>query len=112
MLKWLSFLLLASGTRLIEYRFGVNYGEIFHDFSGNSLHAVNGKSSETSESNTIATDRGAYFLGGDTQITLSSNNYVPSFFILGNTFTMAAWVNLKIQMGIYFLGTTGSLIFS
>ena len=82
----------CRATKLVEYRLGYNYGEVFHDFSGNSRNGVNGASSSTTTYNTIATDRGAYFGSTTSQITLPPNDQVSSAFTLPATFTVASWV--------------------
>ena len=79
-------------TKIVEYTFGTNYGQVFHDFSGNSRDGVNGASSATSSEDTIATDRGAYFGNGNYQITLPANDQQASAFSLPSTFTIAAWI--------------------
>ena len=82
----------CRAIKLVEYRLGYNYGEVFHDFSGNCLNGVNGASSSTTTYNTIATDRGAYFGSTTSQITLPPNDQVSSAFTLPATFTVASWV--------------------
>ena len=82
----------SLAAKLVEYRLGYNYGEVFHDFSGNYRDGVNGLSSTTTTGNTIATDRGALFpTSNNYQITLPSNDQQSSAFLLPSTFTIAAW---------------------
>ena len=93
MALYLSFLFYFSlAAKLVEYRLGYNYGEVFHDFSGNYRDGVNGLSSTTTTANTIGTDRGAFFPGSaNNQITLPSNDQQSSAFLLPSTFTIAVW---------------------
>lgn len=83
---------ISLATKIVEYRFGYNFGEVFHDFSGNGRDAVNGDSSTTLTSNTISTDRGAYFGTGSYKITLPLNDQVQSSFVLPNSFLIASWI--------------------
>jgi Concanavalin A-like lectin/glucanases superfamily len=86
----------ASGTTLVEYKFGLNYGEIFNDYSTYSRYAVNGVSYLTTSNNSIPTDRGAFFKNSnDDIITLPPNDKATSNFLLPSTFTINAWVCLK-----------------
>ena len=82
----------SSATKIVEYRFGYNYGQVFHDFSGNGNDAVNGVHSTDSSKDAIATDRGAYLTDGDFQITLPTNDKVSNALVLPSAFTIAAWV--------------------
>ena len=82
----------SVATKLVEYRLAYNYGQVFHDFSGNSRDGVNGLSSATTAGDTVPTDRGASFDScNNVQITLPSNNQVSSAFTLPPTFTIACW---------------------
>lgn len=91
--NWLFLMtVLSRATKIVEHRFGYNFGKKFHDFSGNGHHSVNGLNSQTTTHDTIGTDRGAYFYNSNSQITLPSNDLVPTYFNLPTTFTMAAWI--------------------
>ena len=100
--KIIPYVYLSLGAKLVEYRLGYNYGEVFHDFSGNSRDGVNGDSSTTTSKDTIATDRGSYFDNGDFQITLPSNDQQSTAFTLPSTFTIAAWVITYNSDGMIF----------
>jgi hypothetical protein len=77
---------------MFQYKPGVNYGQIFYDYSGNGRHAVNGYSSLTTDYDTTPTDRGAYFNStGLNVITFPSNNKVAQF-PLPSTFTAYMWL--------------------
>jgi hypothetical protein len=84
---------------LIEYKFGLNYGEVFFDYSRNGKEAVNGESYLTSTYNTIATDRGSYF--NNSKITLPYNDIVPSWFLLPSQFSLSIWM-LSANTGCIF----------
>lgn len=98
----ISFAYQSLGGKIVEYRLGYNYGEVFHDFSGNSRDGVNGDSSTTTLKNTIATDRGAYFGQGDYEITLPPNDQQATAFTLPSTFTVAAWILSHDEDGMLF----------
>ena len=83
----------SLAAKLVEYRLGYNYGQVFHDFSGNSMDGVNGFTSAVEASDTLQTDRGACFPGLlNTQITLPNNDQQSSQLTLSSTFTIAAWL--------------------
>ena len=84
-------LLTCQSAKVVEYRFGYNYGEIFRDFSNNGRHAVNGVSHSTTNEDTLATDRGAYFSGSEQTITLPPNTYVTSNIALTTPWTILVW---------------------
>ena len=98
-------IVLGFGTKLVEYRFYNNYGQIFNDYSGNNWTAVNGISSSDLTDDIIATDRGAYFGywsvqnwaegGGSiyTGITLPKNDVITTKFALPPIFSMIIWCN-------------------
>ena len=82
----------AFAAKLVEYRLAYNYGQVFHDFSGNLRDGVNGLSSTTTTADTTATDRGASWSStSNIQITLPSNDQQSSAFTLPSTFTIACW---------------------
>lgn len=85
-------LLTCQSAKVVEYRFGYNYGEIFRDFSNNGRHAVNGVSHTSTTEDTLATDRGAYFNQGQQTITLPPNTYVTSSITLTTPWTILVWV--------------------
>ena len=87
LLSFLFCFIRVISVELIEYKFGINFGQIFHDYSSNNNYAVNGISSLTTTLDTIATDRGAFFQGNNI-ITLPPNDMSASGLILGNTFTI------------------------
>lgn len=68
----------SISSKLLEYRFGLNFGQVFFDYSGNSNLGVNGISSGSTIEDSIATDRGAYFGVGNYRVTLPSNDQSPS----------------------------------
>ena len=82
------------GSIIVEYRLSYNYGQVFHDFSGNSLSGVNGISTADTTSDTLATDRGAYFDGATSQILLPPNDSVSTSFTIPSTFSVIQWVYL------------------
>ncbi|OMJ77428.1 hypothetical protein SteCoe_22987 [Stentor coeruleus] len=94
MIPTLLLILVAESSVLVEYRFADNFGQVFHDYSGNNYHAVNGDSYLTTSKDTTPTDRGAYFdqVGADI-ITLPSNDKVSTQLNLPSTFTIMLWAN-------------------
>ena len=96
-LSILNFFLCIIGTfslEIIQYNFGVNFGQVFNDFSLNNNYAVNGINSKTTVCDTIPTDRGAYFQIGDNSIiTLPPNDILTKSIILENIFSITMWVN-------------------
>lgn len=81
-------------SNVLEYKFGYNFGQVFHDYSGNDNHAVNGESSLTTLYDTIPTDRGAHFPSGDSRILLPPNNRNPDQLLLPASFTLISWTLL------------------
>ena len=80
----------AVSSAIFDYRFGLNFGKIFFDYSGNNLVAVNGISYNDSSTITTATDRGAYFSVGDCRISLPSNDLVQ-YPIYPSVFSLVVW---------------------
>lgn len=75
----LAFCFILKGLgKILEYRFGENFGEIFFDFAGNGQFGVNGEDVGSRNKNTVPTDRGAYFSVGDSRVTLPTNELVSS----------------------------------
>ena len=60
---YLQALYLVSGSKLVEYRLGVNFGQVSTNLQ-NSLYGVYSLCSTTPTSHILATDRGAYFAEG------------------------------------------------
>ncbi|OMJ83265.1 hypothetical protein SteCoe_15853 [Stentor coeruleus] len=84
---------ISLSGKILEYKFGTNFGQIFYDYSGNNWHAVNGDNSSTSYNDTKPTDRGAFFVKDQqNRITLPPNDYVTSYFNLGSNFSIVMWV--------------------
>jgi hypothetical protein len=83
----------AFCSTMIQYRLGINYGQIFYDYSGNGEQGTNGNSHLSKNFDTIPTDRGAYFNSSEANlITLPSNSKVSTQFTFPNTFTGYIWV--------------------
>lgn len=93
--KILISLISLVSSRFIEYHFYENFGQVFHDYSGNFNHAVNGNSYLTNDFDTLPTDRGAYFDEDETFISLPSNDLVSNEISLSNQFSLSFWVLLK-----------------
>ena len=95
----------CQGQKILEYRPGVNYGQILRDYSNNGLHAVSGSTSLAETNDVIPTDRGCYFDGSKSQkITLPANNVNTLPFTLPSTFMIASWIMMKnAQEGLVFL---------
>ena len=103
----------SLATKLVEYRLGYNFGQVFHDFSGNSRDGVNGDSSATTTYDTIPTDRGAYFDGSISQITLPPNDKVTTSISFPTTSTLAVWVlsDQKIAGRLFYASAANSDFF-
>lgn len=100
---WACFMLLeVFGEKLIEYRLGYNFGQVFQDFSYNSQTAVNGLSSADTISDVVFTDRGAYFDGNSAQVTLPANDQASTYFHLPSDFSISIWVNSESVDGLIF----------
>ncbi|OMJ81592.1 hypothetical protein SteCoe_17901 [Stentor coeruleus] len=83
----------ALCAKIIEYKFGTNFGQIFYDYSGNNRHAVNGNSSLTLDYDTKPTDRGAFFAKDiENRIKLPPNDVATSNFYLGSKFSVVLWI--------------------
>ncbi|OMJ83983.1 hypothetical protein SteCoe_14968 [Stentor coeruleus] len=96
LLLYSNLLSLVLAGALAEYHFFENFGDKLHDYSGHAGYATNGKSADQfSFKGAIFTDRGAYFEGPNTAITLPSNNITGNYFLLPQEFSIAFWVNLK-----------------
>ena len=101
----LSFFLIlshASNNIRLSYWFYATLGKVFQD--GYNNIAVNGISSLNTLNDTLATDRGAYFLSNNTVnlITLAPNNLVSSPLYLSATFSISIWV-LSVANYDYYL---------
>ena len=107
MIKWLYISLwLVSASIIVEYRFGVNLGQVFIDYSGNGWYGVNGDSLEVEDnSDVICTDRGIYFENAESKVKMPSNAQVPTALILPSDWLAVMWVNLKISKGVIFRRT-------
>ena len=75
------FFLLAE-CLLVEYKFSINFGKFFWDYSGNNHHGENQLSSNT----IYLTDRGIYLLSTDSRINTPDNLQLPT------SVTYLAWV--------------------
>ena len=91
-----SFLGLVQAEALAEYHFFENFGDRLYDYSGHVDYGLNGKSKNNlSFKGAIFTDRGAYFEGPNTAISLPSKNITGSYFLFPQEFSITFWVNLK-----------------
>ncbi|OMJ71366.1 hypothetical protein SteCoe_30452 [Stentor coeruleus] len=95
-------LTLVSSTKIVDYRFGYNFGQVFHDYSLSGNDAINGNSVSTTTYDTIPTDRGAYYSYTSGQmITLPPNSQQSNGLSLGSKFYICMWV--LVQQGNYYL---------
>jgi Concanavalin A-like lectin/glucanases superfamily len=78
---------------VLEYRFGLNFGQVFYDFSNNKNYAVNGINSSVDSLDTTVTDRGIYMDPNycNYGITLPANDQTSSI-SLSSTFSIISWV--------------------
>ena len=101
------FLSLAQSSKLVEYKFGSSFGEVFYDYSGNGNHGQNGFSITSTTGNTVPTDRGALFpLTSTSYIKLPPNEVKTSAVSLGSTFSLVMWT-LTRDISNYYLSYRG-----
>ena len=81
---------LVFATNQIEYRFGMNFGTKFKDFSGNGRDGLS--------TGVLCTDRGVYFGGLSKGITITS-------FTIPSSVTIIIWILTKGDGQIYYHGT-------
>jgi hypothetical protein len=93
-----------NAKMILEYRPGVNYGQVFKDYSGNGWHGISGSTSAIENSDVIPTDRGGFLDGSKFQkITLPSNDACKSSFSLSSPFLIALWLFIDAdQDGLVF----------
>ena len=92
----------CDAAELVTYKFGYKFGQIFHDYSLNYQSSVNGMSSAVDSADTVPSDRGAYFYGPTTQVTLPVNDQVSTAFALPGAFTIIAIMMTKAPGSIVF----------
>lgn len=102
MYLWVYILSVSFSLKLVEYRFGVNFGQVFVDYSGNNYHSVNGNSHSTTSKDTTPTDRGSFFYNDINAITIPKNTLVTTDLTISNTFTILCWFNSGGKDGILF----------
>ena len=86
-------ILQGRGQKILEYRPGVNYGQVLRDYSNNGRHAVSGSTSAAEAIDVIPTDRGCYIDGSKSQkLSLPVNDISTSAFNIPSTFMIALWV--------------------
>ncbi|OMJ81599.1 hypothetical protein SteCoe_17909 [Stentor coeruleus] len=79
--------------KILEYKFGTNFGQIFYDYSGKDMHAINGDYLNPDDYDTKPTDRGAFFSpDSENLITLPPNDIAPTNFILPSSFSIVFWI--------------------
>jgi hypothetical protein len=92
--------LCADAAKIVEYRLGSNYGQVFRDFSNNGRHAVNGESSTTNNFDTFPTDRGAYtFNYKESYVKLPINDISSSSYNLPSTISIVFWMMARDDSG-------------
>ena len=95
MLKLIILILIkySGSQKFLEYRPGINYGQVLRDYSDNGLHAVSGSTSLVENIDVIWTDRGCYIDGSQSRkLTLPANDISTSAFLLPNSFMIAFWI--------------------
>jgi hypothetical protein len=77
-----------EASKIVEYKFGINFGQVFYDYSDSFNHGQNGQNISTTTSDTIPTDRGAYFTSSfNSYIKLPPNEKVSSSLSIGSIFS-------------------------
>jgi hypothetical protein len=99
-------------SKILEYKFGLNYGRVFNDYTNNQHYAVNGKNYDYDDYDTTPTDRGAYFhMDNKRLINLPPNELSASVnFSLPSTFTINTWI-LPLEKGYIFTRYLKSTIY-
>lgn len=87
----LSLIVLAQSSKIIEYHFGLNFGQIIKDRSSNDNHGVNGNSYKSTDQDIFFTDRGAYLDGSNNRIYSPNNDYVSKYITISD-FNVLMWV--------------------
>ena len=112
---YLQALYLVSGSKLVEYRLGVIFGQVFYDSSENSLCGVYSLCSTTLTSDTLATYRGAYFAEGSVVVIFPQTikSLQASCFLLPSQYSIIFWANIYSSASnadyLYYLLSTSSL---
>ena len=91
----------AFGIKIAEYRFGMNFGQLYLDYSGKDNNAVNGDSYSSMTNDAWPTDRGAYF-EDYSRICLPANDKVTTGMTLSSTFSILGWFMPDNYDGIFF----------
>lgn len=90
---FLSFIALALGDKLVEYKFGTYFGQVFYDSSGNGNHGQNGDSIGNQAGDTRPNDRGAYFrVAVNSYILLPPNEIKSTTLTISSTFSIVMWI--------------------
>jgi hypothetical protein len=85
---------LTFASNLVAYKFGINFGQVFWDFSGSRNHGQNGESISSSLFDTVPTDRGAYFSRfSESFIQLPPNEINSNPISLSSVFTLFIWLH-------------------
>ena len=95
---------LVYAAKLAEYRFGINFGQVFLDYTDNYQTSVSGSSSSsTNENNEVfSTDRGLYFDGDESRVTNPPNDQQTAGFVLPTNWSAITWLNTISTLGIIF----------
>lgn len=95
MLRVLQLLTLVLADKELKYKFFENFGQVFHDYTENGFDGINGAYRAEDPMDTIPTDRGAYFYGGDKEINVPLSNSEDEELIEESKFSVALWVNIQ-----------------
>ena len=87
----LSLIVLTQSSKIIEYTFGLNFGQIIKDRSSNENHGVNGNSYKSTDQDVFFTDRGAYLDASSNRIYSPYNDYVSKTITISD-FSVLIWV--------------------
>jgi hypothetical protein len=86
---------IVLSATVLEYRFGLNFGQVFYDFSNNGHYAVNGLNSSIDSWDAPLTDRGLYMWSNycNNGVTLPPNDQTSSISLsLPSSFSIISWV--------------------
>ena len=78
---------------IIDYRFYNNIGQVFYDYSGNNLHAINGDSHLTQTNDVTYSDRGLYFSNDRQLVSLPPNTLITTGYTLTPPYSIILWFN-------------------
>ena len=90
----LCLLVISTSEQVLEYRLSKNFGETFHDYSGNLRDGVNGKAVGEDAQDTTPSDRGAYFSGTQSMIYIPEQDLQGEKIEFSAPYSIIIWANI------------------